>query len=447
MTTLMTPQNINIEQDLTVSYTEEELLDLDVPLQFNIDESSNSTDLSELLVPIDIDARSSIVETRLYQQRVIDNTMKAIREGHKSILITLPTGAGKSIIGHLLAKRLIEEYGYSVGWTCMRRILLKQAELENRAKFNVPITYFSTFTHHLPKIDVVIEDEAQHSASNTSTSINSQICPKVHIAMTATPYRTDHMKLCFSKVIIDAGLRQLVDEGWLSPYHLYITNMDWSPKTVASIYLQDPNRWGKSIAFFQTRAQCYDFMSILEAAGHASDVVIGGSVKKQEEKIARFRRGEVNILSNVFVLTEGFDAPELRTVFVRDSAKGPTTQMAGRAFRKHPSKPYAQIVQSDKSPNIFSNIVSPERKFTVDEKDHTKWFEREGHSKLMELVERSSLAALSQAPEVKMPPFILKNKYKQLRRRRVEERLPEPATELPRPNPTPPTPPSPNAQP
>ena len=63
------------------------------------------------------------------------------------------------------------------------------------------------------------------------------------------------------------------------------------------------------------------------------------------------------------VLTEGFDSPDLKTVFCRDSAKGPTVQMCGRAFRTHPDLPVKQIVQSRDTKWPFVKIAAARRQY------------------------------------------------------------------------------------
>lgn len=348
------------------------------------------------------------VDTREYQERVIKRVIDAINSGHKTILINLPTGAGKTVIALKIAQILIETKGFSIGWTCMRRTLLQQARLENLSKFDIPISYFSTFAKEFPTgIDCLIEDEAQHSASNTSTKLHSKIEPKVHIAMTATPYRTDHMKLCFSKVVNDAGLRQLVDEGWLSPYHLYVFDGAWTPATVAAIYLENPEKWGKTIMFFKTKKDCYECQRILAERNIQSGVVIGGSLKTQEQELARFKAGKIKVLINVFVLTEGFNDEELKTVFIRPSAKGPTVQMGGRAFRKHVSKPYAQVVQCDQSPVIFSALASPEIQYIRKE---SQWHSTGARSIMVDVVMQNSLKAIATSEPPVIPKFIKRNK-------------------------------------
>jgi len=348
-------------------------------------------------------------EYRDYQHRVISNTLKAIEEGHRSILIELPTGAGKTVSGHALAKILNEKHNYRYGWTCMRQILLSQAKQSNEDFFQLRCgEYFSTFTNQIPtNIDVLIEDEAQHSAAATSVSLVSVIKPKVHIALTATPYRTDHMKLCFSKVIKDAGTRQLIDEGYLSPFHQYIFDGKWNPESVSSIYLHDVARWGPTVMYFSTIADCRKCENLLTSSGVRATTVVGGNLAQQEHAISEFLHGKLDVLLNVMVLTEGFDAPFLRTVFVRPGSKGPTVQMVGRALRRHPTKQFAQVVQSSESNHLFSTIASPADRLSF---TGNGWLSRQEkyHENLAH--QHETIKALLAAPKADIPKFILANR-------------------------------------
>lgn len=344
------------------------------------------------------------IQTREYQTRVINRTLQAYDDGHKTVMVELPTGAGKTIIALRLAQILSETFGWTIGWTCMRRSLLDQAANVNRETFKLPIKFFSSFTKEPPDgIDLLIEDEAQHSASETSTRLFSKIDPKLHLSMTATPFRTDRMKLCFSKVIKDAGLRQLVDEGWLSPYHLYVAELNWTPRTVADLYLQHPERWGKSVVFFTTLEHCYECQMLLRDRGIISEVVHGGS--NQEAQIKAFNLGQIPILINVFVLTEGFDAPDLKTVFVRPSTKGPTMQMGGRGFRTHPDKPHVNIIQTSNTKWPFSRVASPEKRFNYIDGE---WQERKEKTDAMSMAQVRMLKTIANT-KVELPKFIKKN--------------------------------------
>jgi hypothetical protein len=213
------------------------------------------------------------------------------------------------------------------------------------------------------------------------------------------------MKLCFSKVIRDAGIRQLVDEGWLAKFHQYMYDDVWTPENVANLYLNDMSRWGKSVMFFTTKDQCYKAQACLASKGVDSEVVIGGSIATQQKQIDRFRRNEIAVLINVYVLTEGFDANDLRTVFVRPSAKGPTQQMGGRALRIHADKPFANIVQNYATHFPFHMFASPADRFNMEQ---GKWISRSLNIDNIRKVTQRIGIELAKQKAVPLPKYIIK---------------------------------------
>ena len=304
------------------------------------------------------------IELREYQQRIVRKAIhmfagKAVPDakpnaanGHleategkpaASVLIESPTGSGKTVMGLIVARWLQEVCGLRVGWVAMRRNLLVQAEQENRRRgFDVDMAYVSMFDKHPPDVDVLIVDEAQHDAAASMADLHAKVAPKMILGLSATPYRTDRMKLCFEKVIRDAGIGQLIQAGYLSRYR-HFTIAEWSPELVAETYLREPVRWGKSLFFFHKMTECRRFDELMAEAGVECEVVTAAS--NRYKQIDAFVAGEVDVLVNMAILTEGFDCPTLATVFCRPSGKSCTIQMAGRVLRQHPDFDLKQIVQ------------------------------------------------------------------------------------------------------
>lgn len=317
---------------------------------------------------------STGVDARPYQQRVVQKAVDMFtgeyvnKHGNQlpasqSVMIESPTGSGKTVMGHLTVKALQAlNPDLVVGWVAMRRNLLSQAAAENCRIGVENIHYISMFdsnpaalldARRLGKKIILVVDEAQHDAASTMASLHESIAPDMILGLTATPFRTDSMKLCFNHVIKDAGIHQLIQDGYLSEYHHFVID-DWTPEVVAEHYCREPERWGKSVVFFLEWEQCERFAHLLElresevrdrlrqrddmplGRSLVSTVRGGGSPKDRDDILDAFRDGDIGVLVNCMVLTEGFDAPSLMTAFVRDSVKGPTMQMAGRAFRKHP---------------------------------------------------------------------------------------------------------------
>jgi superfamily II DNA or RNA helicase len=293
--------------------------------------------------------RTTDLEPRPYQQRIVTRAVEAFCErGLRSVLIDSPTGSGKTVMGLLIARALQDRLQLRVGWVAMRRYLLTQAAAENEAKgIGTQMSYLSMFDKEPPgNLDLLVVDEAQHDAASSMAHLHALIQPRFILGLSATPFRADRVKLCFDLVLKEAGIARLIQDGYLSPYHHY-TLPQYTPQSVAECYLREPARWGKSIFYFHTIEQCQRAQQLLTAGSIRSDVVTGSS--DRDGQLEAFRDGRLQVLINCIVLGEGFDCPELQTVFCRPSCKGVTVQMGGRVLRKHQAFPFKQIVQCAKT--------------------------------------------------------------------------------------------------
>jgi len=299
-------------------------------------------------------------QPREYQLRIATKAIRAMLAHHEdpfdefaasgaSVLIESPTGSGKTVMGLAIAQWMQKHFGLSIGWVAMRRNLLSQAQQENLERgFGVKLELISMFDKDPPKVDMLIVDEAQHDAAMSMANLHCSIRPQFILGLTATPFRSDRVKLCFDHVIRDTGIHQLIEQGYLSSYHHY-TISEYTPEEVAKTYAEDVDRWGKSIIFFHQLQQCEDCQIELEKRGIRSEIVTAKS--NRERQLADFLSGKVDVLINMNILTEGFDCPDLKTVFCRPSSRACTIQMCGRVFRKHPDLPFKQIVQCQSTPH------------------------------------------------------------------------------------------------
>ncbi len=300
------------------------------------------------------------VDPRPYQLRIISKAIRMFEgqyinmtgeteEAAGSVMVESPTGSGKTVMGLTIARHLQREKGLSVGWVAMRRNLLTQAEEENRRRgFDVEMHQISMFDKNPPKVDVMVVDEAQHDGAMSMANLHCMVKPKMVLGLTATPFRTDRIKLCFDKVITDVGIHQLIQDGYLSRYHHY-TIPEYTPANVADFYAKDRQRWGKSLIFFHKVTQCQECQQALAAHGIHADVVTAKS--NRDKQLADFLSGKTDVLINMSILTEGFDCPALKTVFCRPSGKSCTIQMAGRVFRQHAGLNFKQVVQCKRTPH------------------------------------------------------------------------------------------------
>lgn len=312
------------------------------------------------------------VEARSYQLRIMSQALDMFAGRHRnrlghlepeahSVMVESPTGSGKTIMGLGIVRQLQQRHGFRIGWVAMRRNLLRQADQENRCRgFQVDMELISMFDKRPPEVDVLVVDEAQHDAVMSMANLHGAVRPKKVLGLTATPFRTDRIKLCFDKLIRDAGIHRLIQDGYLSRY-VHYTIPEYTPEKVARFLVDQPERWGKSLVFFHRQDQCDACSRILRSHDVPVEVVTAKS--DRERQIDAFASGRIRVLINMMILTEGFDCPSLQTVFCRPSGRGCTIQMAGRVFRKHPGLERKQIVQCERTRHPFIKTAMADEQY------------------------------------------------------------------------------------
>src|SRR5690606_35519241 len=154
--------------------------------------------------------RCSLLEQRKYQGRVLAKVVGHFEASDHTVMIESPTGSGKTIMALRVLLHFEERYGYRANWVSMRRNLLRQvADMSERFFGLGGLTPISMFCVNPPQADITIVDEAQHDAAASCILIHEASNSRFILGMTATPYRTDTLKLAFKRVVRDAGLHRL----------------------------------------------------------------------------------------------------------------------------------------------------------------------------------------------------------------------------------------------
>lgn len=370
---------------------------------------------------IDEVVAASKAEPRCYQKRVITKGYNYfIKRGGGSVMYNSPTGSGKTCMGLFTAKMLQNLTGLGVGWCAMRSTLLNQAHEDNYdLGINVEgLTTISMFDSNPPTkdkdgrpIEILVVDECQHDAAASMVHLHANIKPRYVLGLSATPYRADKVRLCFEKVIQDAGIRQLMELGYLSKYHKFAIPQ-WKPECVADHYLMEPERWGQSAMYWLTEEDAVACHERLLAGGAKAGLLLGRMHKRERDDVMeKLEAGEINVVNNLILLTEGWDYPALKTAWVRDGSKGPTIQMSGRAFRKHPNHAFKQVVQSVNSRWPIERTAHPAAVFTWDE---DRWLGLQATDRV-EQVAVSALRAISKV-QVVIPKLIMEKRRRGFRR-------------------------------
>ncbi|MBO7432198.1 MAG: DEAD/DEAH box helicase family protein [Bacteroidales bacterium] len=116
-------------------------------------------------------------------------------------------------------------------------------------------------------------------------------------------------------------------------------------KKIVDMYLKHKDEFGQTIVFVLNITHAIQLNKVFTDAGvksayvcsqitdRSTGVVI--SKKENEENIAKYKSGEIQVLINVNILTEGVDLPKTKTVILARPTVSMTlmTQMVGRALR------------------------------------------------------------------------------------------------------------------
>jgi ATP-dependent helicase IRC3 len=235
----------------------------------------------------------------------------------------------------------------------------------------------------------LIIDEAHHATAKTYRKLINNLQDKVDqfrmIGLTATPFRTAEdeqgllAKVFPDDIIYKIDLRTLISRGILSEpiFEEVETNFDIlkeltedeidrlnyfdiesigreTAKTIAendernwfivNRYSNNKNKYKQTIVFALNVFNAIALNKLFQEEGIKSDFVIstirdmatGVNIKKDNpEIINRFRKGELDVLINVNILTEGTDLPNVQSIFLARPTISPIlmTQMIGRGLR------------------------------------------------------------------------------------------------------------------
>lgn len=184
---------------------------------------------------------------------------------------------------------------------------------------------------------------------------------------TATPARADGLGLeyLFDDIVFSYGIQDAILDGWLCPVRglrVYTgaslegvrtrggdfaegdlsraVNTEKRNEHVVKAYLEHASG-RRALAFAVDRQHAQDLFTAFLSHRIKAGLVLGNTREPERRAvIAAFRAGEVDVLVNCEVLTEGFDSPECSCIIMARPTKSAIlyTQMMGRATRIAPGK-------------------------------------------------------------------------------------------------------------
>lgn len=336
---------------------------------------------------------------RDYQRRAIDQLYAWFEAGHTgNPCLVLPTGAGKSHIIAALVKEAMQEWPETriLMLTHQKELIAQNAAklrehwpgapmgiysaALKRRSLGEPITFAGIMSiarrvQDIGHVDLVLIDEV-HTVSTEQTGTYRRVLAELAainpqmrvIGLTATPYRlgqgmiTEGDDALFSEPLIEpVTIEELVRRGFLSVLTSKPTKMTLDTSAVkksggefvagaleAAVDTADNNARAVSeiiergegrnswLVFCSGVNHAEHINALMQAHGIASACVTGATPQADRDAILRdFKAGLIRCVTNVGVLTTGFDHPgiDLLAMLRPTLSPGLYVQMAGRGLR------------------------------------------------------------------------------------------------------------------
>lgn len=227
------------------------------------------------------------------------------------------------------------------------------ARVERRSSSALGIRYvydFEVAGVHCYFADGILSHNCHHYVSAEWGAIARQLRRALVVGLTATPERSDGAPLgdLFQILIPVAQPRELIASGHLVPTDV------WSPPPMASGLMADPveaffdhpdthanGRPKRTIVFGANVPHAQELAERFAARGLRT-ACVDGEMKWDDriEAIERFSAGELDLLTNVYCLTEGLDVPAIEVIVLARGcgSQGTFIQMVGRGKRPSAGK-------------------------------------------------------------------------------------------------------------
>jgi superfamily II DNA or RNA helicase len=287
---------------------------------------------------------------RPYQERTIDRIRAEWSLGKRRVCAVLPTGAGKTVTGADVVRRAVAN-GKRCLWLTHRVELADQSSKVVPCRVGMIDTMISREDY--PEVDLVVFDECHHAQADTWGQYLARLCgPKTYVlGLTATPERGDGQGLeFFDSLVVGATSRELTDLGILVPMRVLRPEAPLRSGTIAASVAEayaEHAQGTSAIVFSPTVELAEKHAEELRASGVQAQCVHGATPPAlRSSLIQEFRSGVIKVLTNVAVLTEGFDAPECETIILARGCgtTGTFDQIVGRALRSAPGKRDALLI-------------------------------------------------------------------------------------------------------
>lgn len=219
----------------------------------------------------------------------------------------------------------------------------------------------------------ILTHNCHHYVASEWLKFANKYSHATRLGLTATPVRSDGTPLgdLFDELITVASIRDLTEQGYLVPCEVIGPDRHQGSQKLAQEPVaawQQYARNLRTVVFARSVQHAKDLAEQFRAAGARATHVDGATPQViREHTLDDFRRGKLDVLVNMFVLTEGFDAPGAECCLLARScgSLGTYLQMVGRVLRPAPGKTKALLLDL---PGVVHNHGMPDadREYSLD---------------------------------------------------------------------------------
>lgn len=309
-------------------------------------------------------------KTRLFTSLIRDLSLASLQENRRK---------GILIIAH--RTELIEQIDESLNKYRIPHGIIAGA-FKDRRDFLLPVQVASiqTITHPSNRqlaeafhADFIIIDEAHHATAQSYTKLWNYYPESKKLGVTATPWRMDGrgFKGNFDTLIPSMPIKEFLEKGWLAPYKYYSVpidstirssiesinefGIDGDYKTSALEQVVDTRRiraqlldsyfefvkGKKGIIYSISRKHSKHICSqFLDAGIKIADIDSETPAHLRKRLVQNFKNGDLDIIVNVDIFSEGFDCPDLEFVQLARPTRSLVKyiQQVGRGLRRNGDK-------------------------------------------------------------------------------------------------------------
>ncbi len=327
-----------------------------------------------------------------FQREAKDAVLRHWENGNRAALVSLPTGSGKTVVfSDILQSSLNGSNDKGLVLVHRDELLRQTIEKLNfvwpgvklstvdagSSNFGGQLTIASVMSmvrrlDKIPRIQKVVTDEAHHAPARSWLKIYRRMGELFsdwqHLGVTATPIRTkgaSDLEAIFGKPVYVKSIFELIVEGYLSPLKGLEVKTEISVEDVGvqggDFIAQELSRVintkernhlvvenylelaadRKALVFAADLNHARNLAEMFKAHGVSSAWVSGETpLSLRRTFLEKLHTGEIKVIVNCMVFTEGFDEPSLDAILVARPTRSLVLycQMIGRGLRPYPGK-------------------------------------------------------------------------------------------------------------